>query len=66
MVAMVVVVVVSRFRSAWRLGRMLMALVVIVVIVAVTEADLQPWSCKTQDWDHDAHEPAFTARSHGD
>ncbi len=38
MVAMVVVVVVvSRFRSAWRLGRMLMAL---VVIVAVTEADL--------------------------
>ncbi len=58
-----VMVAVSRFRSAWRLGRMLMAL---VVIVAVTEADLQPWSCKTQDWDHDAHEPAFTARSHGD
>ena len=38
---MLPMVVVRLFRRAWRLGRMLM---VLVVIVAVTEADLQPWS----------------------
>ena len=58
-----VMVVVSRFRRPWSSGRMLM---VLVVIVAVTEAELYPGSCKTQDWDQDTHEPAFTARSHGD